>query len=301
MSKRIFKSQEIKIAVIAIVSLFLIVWGINFLKGKNIFSKHYTYYSVFDNAGGLLPANTVYINGVTVGIVDKIALVEPLLDKVLVTFTVKKKIKIPTDSKIKIVSPGIVGSLQLECVLGKADTYFTDGDTIIGEIQPGLLADIDHIKYNIDTVITSLKDLIQKGGIQASIDNIHSTTDRLDSIMHSGKIESIIADVEDIINVLNNNKTEIDSVIKNVNTFSGSLAETDIPATLNELSARLKQAENILANIEKGEGTLGKLNTNDSLYNDLHKTINSLDLLITDIKANPKRYINVTIFGRKKK
>lgn len=301
MSKRIFKSQEIKIAIIAIISLFLIVWGISFLKGKNIFSKHYTYYGVFDNAAGLLPANTVYINGVNVGIVDKIELIEPLLDKVLVTFTVKKNIQIPTDSKIKIVSPGIVGSLQLECVLGKANTFFNDGDTIIGEIQPGLLADIDHIKYNIDTVITSLKDLIQKGGIQASIDNIHSTTDRLDSIMHSGKIESIIADVEDIINVLNNNKTEIDSVIKNVNTFSGSLAETDIPATLNELSARLKQAENILANIEKGEGTLGKLNTNDSLYNDLHKTINSLDLLITDIKANPKRYINVTIFGRKKK
>lgn len=301
MSKKIFKSQEIKIAVIAIVSLFLIVWGINFLKGKNIFNKHHTYYGVFDNASGLLPANTVYINGVNVGIVDKIELMEPLLDKVLVTFTVKKNIKIPTDSKLKIVSPGIVGSFQLECVLGKANTFFNDGDTIIGEIQPGLLSDIDHIKYNIDTVITSIKDLIQSGSIQASIDNINSSTNRLDSIMNSGKIESIIADVEDIINVLNNNKTEIDSVIKNVNTFSGSLAETDIPATLNELSARLKQAENILTNIEKGEGTLGKLNTNDSLYNDLHKTINSLDLLITDIKANPKRYINVTIFGRKKK
>jgi len=80
-SKKIFKTQEIKIAVLAIVSLFLIVWGINFLKGKNIFSKQNTYYGIFDNAQGLMPANTVYINGVNVGIVDEIQLIEPSLDQ----------------------------------------------------------------------------------------------------------------------------------------------------------------------------------------------------------------------------
>lgn len=301
MSKKIFKTQEIKIAVLAIVSLFLIVWGINFLKGKNIFSKQNTYYGIFDNAQGLMPANTVYINGVNVGIVDEIQLIEPSLDKVLVTFSVSKKIKIPVDSKINIVPPAVIGSLQLECILGKTQTYFSDGDTLIGHIQPGLLSNFDNMKHNIDTIITSLKDLMQNGSIQASVENLHSTTSKLDSIMYSGKIESIINDIQDLIAVLSSNKTEIDRIIKDVNTFSGSLAETDIPATLNELSARLKQAEHILSKIENGEGTLGQLNTNDTLYQNLQKTINSLDLLVSDIKANPKRYINISIFGGKKK
>ncbi|MDD3281514.1 MAG: MlaD family protein, partial [Bacteroidales bacterium] len=190
MSRKIFKTQEIKIAVLAIVSLALIVWGINFLKGKNIFKKQFIYYGIFEEAGGLTPANTVYINGVNVGIVDKIALFGNDNEKVIVTFTVNKKIKIPSDTKIRIVSPGIVGSMQLECVLGDASTYFTNGDTLQGYVQPGMLANVDNIKNNLDTIIRSLKDMIQEGSLQASLQNINSTTDKLDSNMYSGQIQN---------------------------------------------------------------------------------------------------------------
>lgn len=301
MSRKIFKTQEIKIAVLAIVSLALIVWGINFLKGKNIFKKQFTYYGIFEETSGLMPANTVYINGVNVGIVDKIALFGSQNEKVIVTFTVNKKVKIPKNSQIRIVSPGIVGSMQLECVLGDASTYFTNGDTLHGYVQPGMLANVDVIKNNLDTIIRSLKNIIQDGSLQASLQNINSTTDKLDSIMYSGQIENILADIKNFTNTIKSNDSELDSIIKNVNQFSGTLKDADIPKTLEDLSGRLKQLENILTKIEKGEGTLGKLNTNDTLYQNLQHSIGNLDELIKDIKANPKRYLNVTVFGGKKK
>lgn len=301
MSRKIFKTQEIKIAVLAIVSVSLVVWGMNFLKGKNIFKKQYTYYGIFEEAGGLTPANTVYINGVNVGIVDKIALFGETNDKVLVTFTVNKKVQLPMNSEFRIISPGIVGSMQLDCVLGDATTYFTNGDTIQGYVQPGMLSNVDNIKNNLDTIINSLKNLIQSGSLQASLENINSTTEKLDSIMYSGQIEKILADVKSFTNTIKNNDTEIDSIIKNVNQFSGTLKKVDIPQTLDDLSARLKQLENILLKVEKGEGTLGKLSTNDTLYQNLQNSIGNLDELIKDVKANPKRYLNVTVFGKKKK
>ncbi len=301
MSKKIFKTQEIKIAVLAIISLSLLIWGITFLKGKNIFKKQYTYYGVFDQAAGLMPANTVNINGVTIGIVEKVSLFGASNEKVIVAFTINKKIQLPTDTKIQIIAPGIVGAMQLECMLGKATTYFNDGDTIVGYLKPSLLSGVDNIKSNLDTVIISLKNLMQNGDLQASLSNINATTTRLDSIIHSGEIENIIADVQHLTNTLKHNDSKIDSIINNVNLFSGSLKNADIPKTLDELSNGLKQLEAMLTNVENGKGTLGQLTTNDTLYQNLDKTILNLDELIKDIKANPKRYINVTIFGGKKK
>ncbi len=301
MAKKIFKTQEIKIAVLSLVSLFLIVWGINFLKGKNIFKKQFIYYGVFDQAAGLLMANLVTINGVTVGIVDDIALFGEANDKVLITFLVNKKIKIPTNSELRIISPGIVGALQLECVLGDASTYFNNGDTIIGYVKPNMLAGIDQIKNNLDTIIEGLKDIIQNGNIQNSISHINAISNQIDSFMSAGKIDNIINDIQQFTSTIKQNSTEIDSIIKNIHQFSGSLTETDIPKVLTDLSSRLKQLESILANVEKGEGTIGKLNNNDSLYQNLNNTIVNLDELLKDIKANPKRYINVTVFGGKKK
>ena len=301
MAKKIIKTQEIKIAVLSLVSLFLIIWGINFLKGKNIFNKQFTYYGVFDEAAGLMTANSVTINGVIVGIVDKIALTGEKNDKVLITFLVNKKVKIPTNSELRIISPGIVGALQLECVLGNATTYFKNGDTIVGYVKPNMLSGFDQIKNNLDTVIGSLKNIMQSGDIQNSISNINSISYQLDSVINSGKIDDIISNIQLLTNTIKRNDSEIDSIIKNIHQFSGTLKETDIPQVLNDLSSRLKQLETILANIEKGEGTIGQLTHNDSLYQNLNTTIVNLDELVKDIKANPKRYINITVFERKKK
>jgi len=160
---------------------------------------------------------------------------------------------------------------------------------------------VDVIKNNLDTIIRSLKNIIQDGSLQASLQNINSTTDKLDSIMYSGQIENILADIKNFTNTIKSNDSEFDSIIKNVNQFSGTLKNADIPKTLEDLSGRLKQLENILTKIENGEGTLGKLNTNDTLYQNLQHSIGNLDELIKDIKANPKRYLNVTVFGGKKK
>lgn len=301
MLKKIFKTQEIKIAVLSLISLFLLIWGITFLKGKNIFKKQFTYYAVFDQAAGLMPANSVIINGVTVGIVEKVALYGTDNNKVLVTFTINKKVSIPTNSEVQIVSPGIIGAMQLECILGNATTYFNEGDTLMGYVKPSLLSGVDNIKNNLDTVTFVLKNLLQSGEIQSSITNINSATNRLDSIIRSGEIEDILSDVENLTNTIKNNDSKIDSIITNVNKFSGSLKNTDIPKTLEEISKGLKQLESVLSNIENGKGTLGQLTTNDTLYQNLDKTIINLDDLIKDMKANPKKYINVTIFGGKKK
>jgi phospholipid/cholesterol/gamma-HCH transport system substrate-binding protein len=163
-----------------------------------------------------------------------------------------------------------------------------------------ILANVDVIKNNLDTIIRSLKNIIQDGSLQSSLQNINSTTIN-GFYCYSGQIENILADIKNFTNTIKSNDSEFDSIIKNVNQFSGTLKNADIPKTLEDLSGRLKQLENILTKIENGEGTLGKLNTNDTLYQNLQHSIGNLDELIKDIKANPKRYLNVTVFGGKKK
>ena len=313
MGKKFFKSAEIKIAVFVIVGFFLLIWGINFLKGIDIFKKQYTYYVVFENTSGLMPSHFVTINGLGIGIVEKIQLMPSLENKVLVTLNIDKGVRIPIHSVARIASPSPLSSPQIEILFSRENQYIQEGDTLQAEVAAGLLdnlgemmAHLKSIVISVDTSVNLLQKTLQSGAlndVEATLKNLRSATDKIDNLLavNSNKVNTIVSDVQAFTTTLHKNDEKISEMIGNFTTVSESLAEAELKRTVNNAADAIGKLDSLLYKMNQGEGTLGQLVTNDSLYLSLQNSLVSLDKLLDDLRKNPKKYINVTVFGRKEK
>ncbi|MDR1792394.1 MAG: MlaD family protein [Bacteroidales bacterium] len=308
--KKILKSTELKIALVSIAGLFLLVWGINFLKGRDIFKRQNTYYAIFENTQGLLPSHIIVVNGIKVGIVDDIKMLRNDATKVLVAMSIESKFDIPQDSRIKITLPNVFSSPQVEIMLGKSATYLNENDTLIGFTESGMLDNLDELLANlvsagksIDSIAASLKYSLQDGDLNHILVKIASISARLDLLLaeNQSKINHIVSDVEGFTTTLKNNDPKINDIIADINEVTNQLTEAQLKGTIQKASSAIDRLDTLIANINAGEGTVGQLITNDSMYVSLNRAINRLDSLVLDIKAQPKKYINVTIFGKKEK
>jgi phospholipid/cholesterol/gamma-HCH transport system substrate-binding protein len=313
MGKKFFKSVEVKIAVFVIVGFFLLIWGINFLKGIDIFKKQYTYYVVFENTSGLMPSHFVTINGLGIGIVEKIQLMPSLENKVLVTLNIDKGIRIPVHSVARIASPSPLSSPQIEILFSRENQYIQEGDTLQAEVAAGLLdnlgemmAHLKSIVISVDTSVNLLQKTLQSGAlndVEATLKNLRSATDKIDNLLavNTNKVNTIVSDVQAFTTTLHKNDEKISEMIGNFTTVSESLAEAELKRTVNNAADAIGKLDSLLYKMNQGEGTLGQLVTNDSLYLSLQNSLVSLDKLLDDLRKNPKKYINVTVFGRKEK
>ena len=311
MGKKFFKSVEIKIAVFAIAALFLLVWGVNFLKGIDIFKKQYTYYAVFENTSGLMPSHFVTVSGLNVGIVDNIQLMRQNdANKILVTMNIDKKIEIPVNSVARVAASNPLSSPQIEILFSNETQYHQAGDTIRVEVVAGLLdglGSLGNIVSNIDTIIVAMKQKIVLSGaidsFKMAMEDFHSITQNIDNILaqNSPKIDNAMSDLQSFAAMLHENNEKITQIIGKLNTVSSDLAEAELKNTINNAKDAIKNFDSILNKMNQGEGTLGQLVTNDSLYISLQNSLVSLDNLLNDLQKNPKKYINVTVFGRKEK
>ncbi len=305
-----FSKSTIKIAIFSLVALFILIWGINYLQGFDIFKKYNKYYVIFDRTDGLLASHSVVINGVIVGTVDKIELMTDNNNKVLVRLNVERKVKIPDNTTVQITSPSLLSSPQVEFFYGTSTTNWQDGDTVIGLNSAGIFDGIDDLLVSIkstvvslDTICASVKGTIQSGALDSTMHNIASITEEVDQIIaaNRGKINGIVTDFNTFTSNISRNDQKIDSVINNLDKISTKLAGEEVSQAITNVSSAIQHLDSVLALMENGTGTLGKLSTNDSLYNNLKNSLESLDLLLKDLKANPKKYINVTVFGKKEK
>jgi phospholipid/cholesterol/gamma-HCH transport system substrate-binding protein len=306
MKKSFLKSTEIKIALFALSGLFLLVWGINFLKGIDIFKPQHTYYVVFEKTAGLLPAHTVTVRGMNVGIVDEIQLMPDKFNNVIVALKINKTLQIPINSIARIATTNPLSAPQVEIVMGDETHYFQDGDTITGLISAGIMDGLGGLVANIDTVVILLKETLQSDmlpNLKETVHNFRMLTQRLDKLVadNSPKVNTILSDVQSLTTTIHTNEGKIENVIDNLNTLSNDLAESELKQTIDSLSLTLQHVNTTLNHLNQGDGTLGQLLTNDSVYIDLHNSLLNLDKLLIDIKANPKRYINITVFGKKEK
>ena len=307
--KKIFKSTEIKIAVFALVGLFLLVWGINFLKGIDIFKKQYTYYAIFDNTSGLMPAHLVTVNGMNVGNVDKIELMPELSNRVLVAINVNKEVQIPVNSIIRIATPSPLSSPQIEVIFGSEKKYLQAGDTVWGMITSGLLESLGGLSgliNNVDTIMLAAKNLMTSHAIdslKAALEEFHSISKNIDNLLknNSPKINAAMTDLHSFTAMLHKNNEHVEQIIHKINNLSTDLAESEIKSTIDSLSMLVGRFHAFVDGVNQGKGTLGQLVVNDSLYVSLNHSLVSLDKLLEDLKANPKKYINVSVFGRKEK
>ena len=320
-------SREIRTGVIAVATIFAFVWGYNFLKGNDIFSKQRVFYTTYENVGGLTKSNSVTVNGFKVGLVKDVYFEPVHREMLIVEFMLPAdNYEIPRGTKATLVSD-LLGTTSINLVTGQGDGYYQEGDTLISEIEGALMESItdlssslattkvkaDRLFESLDSLVGDIRDVLGPGDrnssvnraitdLAATMDNLKNASAKIDGILdEDGKLGKILADVEGFTTTLDENKDEIDNLLNNLSTFSDSLAASELASTINNANKTFAELADAMEKINNGEGTIGKLFKDDSVYNNLEAATRDLDSLFVDIKANPNRYVHVSVFGRKEK
>jgi phospholipid/cholesterol/gamma-HCH transport system substrate-binding protein len=301
--------KEIKIGLILILALGSLIWGLNFLKGKNFFSKTKNYYVIYDDVSGLLESNGVYVKGYKVGYVSDISFSDSTLSQLKVVLAIKNGVHIPKGSRAKIYNLDLIGNKAVELAFSVNSKYYNEGDTIIGDIEITFAKQLEPYKvqaYNLLNSMDSLSNSIIKifdpvtiERLRATIKNIKTTTDLIES--SSNDISTIIDNFNTLSRNLVDNNKKINNILTNLNTFSDTLSKVHIQSSINKLDNLIADSHSLIMQMQNGSGTIGKLLQNDSLYNSLNKTTANLDSLITELKKNPKKYFSFSVFGGKGK
>ena len=316
-------SSEVKIGIVALAALAVMVWGINFLKGKNILSSPTHYYSVYDNVDGMDIAAPVRINGLTVGKVVEVNFHPDNSGRILVKFDLSKEFAIPKNSIARIYNSDLMGTKALQLSLGNGIIYASSGDTLVSDVEAGLKDEVnkqvlplknkaEDLISSIDSVMTVITTVLDKDARTSltnslvSLNRTFSTMEvamvRLDSMIYKNdyRVSNIMANVESITTNLHNNNESLGNIIKNFEAITDSLAKSQIKTTIKNLDASLYQFEKIMTKVNNGEGSIGLLINDKSLYNNLSSASNQLDQLIADMKEHPKRYVSFSLLGGRK-
>lgn len=316
-------SKEFKIGIVVICSIATFVWGLNFLKGSNLFSHKYYLYAVYPKIDNLIPANPVLINGYKIGQVSKISLFQQGgKNKVLVKFILTEDLQIPRGSIAKAISSDLLGSKAVEIIYSNETEFVKNGDTLIAGTEEGFKESLDKriapIQAKAENLIISMdsvmnvvslilnsktRENIDKSfeSVRKAIATLEKTAYKLDDLIGSEKtkISNVMSNLNQITSNLNKNGERIDHIISNINNMTDSLAKAQLKDAINNADKSMKELNSLLAKINEGQGTIGKLAKNDSLYNNLNKSSEDLDKLLKDLRLNPERYIHFSVFGRK--
>ncbi|MCD6066849.1 MAG: Mammalian cell entry related domain protein [Bacteroidetes bacterium] len=315
--------KEVKVGIVVLVAIGVFIYGFNFLRGHNIFNPQRKLYAVYPRIDGLQEANPLLLNGYKVGQVSKIELREKEGKyDVLVTFFLTSDVAIPKNSVAKVVSSDFLGSKAVELNLTKETMLLQDGDYLIGDSEEDLKTSVDKriapLQKKAEALISSIDSVMQVvtqvlnadvrrnliasfESIKNTITTLEHTTYKVDTLLSSQQyaIASIIQKVNSITSNIEQNNDKLSNVINNFSNISDSLAKANVKKTIEETNKALADANLLLAQINSGQGTMGKLIKNDSLYNNLNKSAEDLDKLVKDLRINPERYVHISVFGRK--
>lgn len=299
-------SRELKTAILVLSSLALLIWGYNFLKGSDLFGSSKKFYVNYDNVEGLAPGAGVTISGLVVGKVNSIILNEK--GKLLVEILMTNPIEVPKSSKALIYAPGFIGGKQISIEPNYADTNMAvSGDFLASGTQLGMLdslgekADpiakkLDSVLLNVNTLVKSINntlDPVAQKNLQNALAELNKTMINANGI--TTKFDRIVSNNEGRIDGI---MTNFNATSKNLNTLSNDLAQSDIKAIIGKFDNAASNLDKLLADIDKGNGNIGKLMKDEALYNNLNKASKELNQLLEDVKLNPKRYINISVFGK---
>jgi len=320
-------TREIKAGAVAIATIFAFVWGYNFLKGNDIFSKQRVFYTVFDDAGGLNTSAPIMANGYKVGLVKDIYFEPKGRRKLIVELMLTAdNFDIPIGSRARLVSD-LFGTTSINLMLGELNGHYEVGDTLQSEIEESLTAELANVSKSLiplkvkaenlieslDSLVLDVRDALGKGergssvntalaNLAGTMENLKHATGKIDVLVSdNGDLSRILSDVKAFTSVLNKNKGEIDRLVSNLATFSDSLAASELASTINNANRTFSELADAMEQINSGQGTVGKLLKDDSVYNNLTAATDNLDKLFIDIKARPSRYVHVSLFGRKNK
>lgn len=297
------KTKSILVALSFIVAMILFVWGFNFLKGKSILKNQLTLYAVYDNSKGLLPGDLVTINGMQVGTVSSLKFHPRQDGSVIVTFTINNDLEMPSNTKAKL-SSSLMGSVSIELILGDSRQLLQSGDTLVSQSDTGTMEMISEtilpIKNNLETLLVSLNDLTNnlndlinnelKYDLNRGVDNFANSMENIKVI--SANLQQLV-DSEDgkLVQVVNN----LEVITEDFAVVSDSLKRIDYNRMILSLENCIAEFNALLEGINNGEGSAGLLVKDDSLYINVNETVATLQSLLDEIKANPKK-LKLSIF-----
>ena len=296
-------SKEIQIALVAIVGVVVLYFGLQFLKGKKLFSTAQNYYVQFSDISGLTPSSPVYANGFRVGVVQDIIYNYEQQNSIVVSIGLDKEMRIPKGTSAAIVSD-LLGNIKLELALGQNPVdLMQPGDTIRGGIHEGMmglaagmLPQIQAMLPKLDSILMNVNLLLSDPALKNSLHHIDQITDNLTTT--TNELNAMTATLNrQMPNLVKN----ADGMLANANDLTRNLNELDIATTMNKVNNTLQNLEQMTAKLNSNDGTLGLLMRDPELYNNLNATMVSADSLLIDLRAHPKRYVHFSIFGKKDK
>lgn len=309
--------KSIKVGVFCIFALAIFYLGCNFLKGLHIFGHKTYYYAVCDNVGGLHESATVAIQGYPIGKVNKLELMGTNPTKICAEILITEKVDLPIDSRFEIAQSDLLGGMVVNVIVGQSQTLARNNDTLPCGIVSGLFDGIDELKQQLSSVIASvdtiglslkssfLLDDPNNGAVMLknTLVNLEASSRHLNQMLSSNedKVLHVINKLDQLSTTLTEATPQFNQIVQNINNISDSIAQSQIRTLLNNAQATINNLNMVTAKLERGEGSAGLLMNNDSLYNNLNQTIENVNSLLQDLKANPSRYVNVTVFGKKKK
>jgi len=309
-------SKEFLTGFIFLLSIILLIYGIKFLKGVDVFNSNKTYFSIYSNVNGLQVGSTITLNGFNVGIVNDITLLNDNKD-LLVSLSLTKLDSIPENSNFKIINQDLMGTKGVSLILGNSSSYAKYGDTITSSVENSLQDEVnaqilplknkaEELIGSVDSLLTIVTAVLNKNTRENLSNSIKSldetfllmsqTMIKVDSLVYynDNRVSKILLNIESITSNINSNNNNIMKIIENVSSITDSIAQSDIVSFVNNINE-------LTSKISNGKGSLSKLINDDSFYNNLEKSSLEMNQLIEDIKKNPSRYVNFSILGGSKK
>jgi phospholipid/cholesterol/gamma-HCH transport system substrate-binding protein len=309
-------SNETKVGLIAAFAITVLILGFNFLKGESLFSKNNTYYAVYDKVDGLFRSNPVVFHGVSVGTVTSVEM-DYASRQVIVSVQVPKELEIPKNSTLKITNNDLLGSKAIEIIIPH-DTLAlpqlaVTGDTLISKKDAGmaqaltsvlspLSESINNVLGNVDAAISDVSLSSSLQDLNEALASFKTTAIKMNTLL-DGKDEqltSILSNVDAMSKDLKSSTPKINEILSSLDETTKEIASLDLQGLSKELGSAVAEIKKTLAAIQAGEGTLGKMATDDALWTQLNTTTHSLDSLVKDIIKYPRRYTGITEKQRKK-
>ena len=296
-------TKEIKIALVAIVGILVMYFGINFLKGMNLFSTNNAYYMTFDDIQGLGASTPIYADGYKVGTVDGMEYDYKENGPIKVKVDINKDLRIPQGMKAEIVKD-LMGNLQVNLLLANNPRERVEpGGVIPGAVNGGmmdkaanLIPVVEKMLPKLDSILTSVNALLADPALAASLHNVETITSNL--TVSTRELNTLMAGLNKQVPGM---VRKANGVLDNTNRLTANLASLDVQGTLNKVNQTLESAHQFTEKLNSNQGSLGLLMNDTKLYDNLTSTMSHADSLVIDLKAHPKRYVHFSVFGRKDK
>jgi len=305
-------TRELKIGMLAIVTATMIYNGVKFLKGTDFLTRENKFMVVYDNIDGLVVGNSVAINGLAVGRVNKLELDLVTQRRVYVTLDIDKKIPIGNGTVAILANDGLLGGKKINLKLGaNSKLYVGDGtDTLVPELEINLMteatAKLSPMLRRADSLTVGLNDLVNdfRGTVKVlnkTLSSVESSSNTANDLLNANQknIKSITTNVDGLTASLSDTEKKLKHLISKINVTADSLNKAPFGKTLRSAEKTLSTFNATLSSINNGNGTLGKLAKNDSLYRNLNQNSEALTKLLNDFRERPKRYVHFSLFGRK--